>query len=606
MVAPDRARQGADRILGQAESLAHLAKGGTGAIGDDGGGDGGIVAAVMIENILDHLLAPLMLEIDVDIGRLAPVGRDEALEEKAGSLRGDFGDADDIADERIGRRAAPLAQNAARAGELDDMMDGEEIGLVFERADDRELMLDRLRHRLRHAAGIAPARAVLRETAQSLLRRAVEPQGLVGIFVFQALEVEGELREEAARRLDRLRIGAQEPGHLLGRFQMALGMDGEAMAGLAQGHMLANGGHDIQEAPAGGCMVESVVGRQKRRAAGPCQTIGPGEPSLVETVVTGRDGEMDVTWKGGAKRVERAAERFKMIRVLGLEGPQPVGRQKREIEPFAPVQKVASLQKAGALFGPQVPQAQEPAEPTPARPVARIGEDVGRFVGKDEARAGGEGKARFLRRLIGAHDPRHRIAVGKAEPFKAEAFGRDDQFLGLGGAAQKGKGAGNADLGKARRFGPVGGKGHVTLLRSGEEAMHEPDGGMAGQDEVRIEAVPISRQAAMLAKEPEMTAGLVLHAKIVARGLRVLAPPFAGNALRPFGSAHPVERTAPAEGEGRSVGQVETRLDRFGLGKKPQRAQGRSWARVDRGRGLPGHQATSPRDRARCQATSVA
>ncbi len=38
---------------------------------DHGRGDPGAVAAVFLVDVLDHLLAPLMLEIDVDVGRLA-------------------------------------------------------------------------------------------------------------------------------------------------------------------------------------------------------------------------------------------------------------------------------------------------------------------------------------------------------------------------------------------------------------------------------------------------------------------------------------------------------------------------------------------------------
>jgi hypothetical protein len=35
--------------------------------------------------MLDHLLAPLMLEIDVDVGRLAPLLGNEALEQQVAS-----------------------------------------------------------------------------------------------------------------------------------------------------------------------------------------------------------------------------------------------------------------------------------------------------------------------------------------------------------------------------------------------------------------------------------------------------------------------------------------------------------------------------------------
>ena len=78
----------ADGVLGQAEGLADLADGGAAAIGDDGGGDAGMIAPVVLVDVLDHLLAPLVLEIDVDVGRLARVRRDEALEQQVARASG--------------------------------------------------------------------------------------------------------------------------------------------------------------------------------------------------------------------------------------------------------------------------------------------------------------------------------------------------------------------------------------------------------------------------------------------------------------------------------------------------------------------------------------
>ena len=78
--APDRGGERADRVFRQPEDLADLADGGTAAIGDHGSGDAGMGTAVTLVDVLNHLFAPLVLEIDVDIGRLAAVGRDEALE----------------------------------------------------------------------------------------------------------------------------------------------------------------------------------------------------------------------------------------------------------------------------------------------------------------------------------------------------------------------------------------------------------------------------------------------------------------------------------------------------------------------------------------------
>ena len=114
----------------QAERLADLADGRAAAIADHGGGDAGALAPVFAVDVLDHLLAPLVLEIDVDVGRLAPLRRDEALEQQIGALGIDLGDAEAEAHGGIGRRAAALAQDALRAREAHDVVDGEEIGRV--------------------------------------------------------------------------------------------------------------------------------------------------------------------------------------------------------------------------------------------------------------------------------------------------------------------------------------------------------------------------------------------------------------------------------------------------------------------------------------------
>jgi hypothetical protein len=58
---------------------------------------------------LHHLLAPLVLEIDVDVGRFAPFLRKEAGEEKLLLDRIDRSDAEQVAYERIGGRTPALA-----------------------------------------------------------------------------------------------------------------------------------------------------------------------------------------------------------------------------------------------------------------------------------------------------------------------------------------------------------------------------------------------------------------------------------------------------------------------------------------------------------------
>ena len=82
--APDGVGQRGGDVLGQPQRLADVADGAARAVVDDGGADGGAVAAVACVDVLDHLLAPLVLEVDVDVGRLVALLGDEALEQHVG------------------------------------------------------------------------------------------------------------------------------------------------------------------------------------------------------------------------------------------------------------------------------------------------------------------------------------------------------------------------------------------------------------------------------------------------------------------------------------------------------------------------------------------
>ena len=92
--------------------------------------------------MLDHLLAPLVLEIDIDVGRLAAIRGDEALEQEVAVARVDVGDAQAVTDRRIGRRAAALAEDVLAAGITDDVMHGEKVRRVFELRDQRQFMVE--------------------------------------------------------------------------------------------------------------------------------------------------------------------------------------------------------------------------------------------------------------------------------------------------------------------------------------------------------------------------------------------------------------------------------------------------------------------------------
>ena len=79
--APHRLGERGGHVLGQPHRLADLADRHARAVVDHRGGQPGAVAAILAVEMLDHLLAPLVLEIDVDIGRLAAFFGDEPVEQ---------------------------------------------------------------------------------------------------------------------------------------------------------------------------------------------------------------------------------------------------------------------------------------------------------------------------------------------------------------------------------------------------------------------------------------------------------------------------------------------------------------------------------------------
>ena len=81
-VAPGGVVERDDHVVGEAEDLGRLADRRTRAIGRDRARQAGACPSVARVDVLDHLLAPFVLEVDVDVGRLVALGRDEALEQK--------------------------------------------------------------------------------------------------------------------------------------------------------------------------------------------------------------------------------------------------------------------------------------------------------------------------------------------------------------------------------------------------------------------------------------------------------------------------------------------------------------------------------------------
>ena len=113
----DRIGQGVDPVERQAQCLADVTHGGTRPIGDQLGRHAGPFAAIFLVDILNHFFPALMLEVDVDVRGLVPILGNEPLEQDIDPIRVDGRDPQAVADGRVGRRAASLAEDAPGCGQ---------------------------------------------------------------------------------------------------------------------------------------------------------------------------------------------------------------------------------------------------------------------------------------------------------------------------------------------------------------------------------------------------------------------------------------------------------------------------------------------------------
>ncbi len=275
-----------------------------------------------------------MLEIDIDVGRLVARGANEALEQDVDAGRVDRRDAEAVTDDRIGGRAAPLAQDAALPCETHDVVDGQEIAGVVEPLDQLQLVLDQMADLVRNTSSfVIPAKAGIqgsrvrtvaldhrfsggdgrakalssalpRKFFEVLLWRTAVRDHLLGVFIAQFVEAEVAAFDDFEAALDRILTAAKQPRHLLRPFQMALGIGGEAIAGLPDRASFADTGqHVLQRAPLGQ-MVEHVVDRDERQPNRFAESSEAGETPHIVAAIEMVHGEI-----GAAPEVHRDAGR---------------------------------------------------------------------------------------------------------------------------------------------------------------------------------------------------------------------------------------------------------------------------------------------------------
>ena len=280
----------------------------------------------------------------------------------------DLGDAEAEADRGVRRRAAALAEDAARLRVAHDVVDGEEVGRVAEPGDQLELVLDLGAHLVRHAARIAPCGALPGQLLEVLLHAQACGRRVDRVVVAQLVEGKAAGGDDLEAARERLRMAPEQAQDLGRRLQMALGVGCEAQARAIDRRVLADAGQHVLERPALGDVIEDVAGREQRRAA-PCGELGQRrDPGRIVAAVAVLRGEID---RARELRMQaREKSRKRIVRLVRRQGDQDLA--------FGVGQHVREPELALALRGPPLAEGNELGEPA-------IGGAVGR---KAEQRAG--------------------------------------------------------------------------------------------------------------------------------------------------------------------------------------------------------------------------
>src|SRR5579884_1510082 len=121
------AGQAVQLVRRQAQRLAHVADRAARLVGDVGRDERGVLAPVALVDVLEHLLAVLAREVDVDVRQRGQLLVQEAADEQLVANGIDVGQAEHVGDDRASRRAASLGGDALAAGEGHQVPDDEEV-----------------------------------------------------------------------------------------------------------------------------------------------------------------------------------------------------------------------------------------------------------------------------------------------------------------------------------------------------------------------------------------------------------------------------------------------------------------------------------------------
>ncbi|MNK94863.1 hypothetical protein D3C87_1150820 [compost metagenome] len=218
-----------------------------------------MAAPVLLVDVLDDLLAPRVFDVEIDVGRLGPFFRDEALEEQPHAHRVDGGDAETVADDGVCGGTSALAEDIARSAERDDLVHGQEVPAVLQALDDPKFDLELTGDFLGDRA-VALRGARVGKLAQPLGRRLAVRETLGQVTVAQLCKREGASFQDLVGTFHRGRVGGEQGGESRRSQQRVLSVGLEPSAGRMQRKPMPDAGEHVLERPAVWMMVEHLRG----------------------------------------------------------------------------------------------------------------------------------------------------------------------------------------------------------------------------------------------------------------------------------------------------------------------------------------------------------
>ena len=133
---------GVDPRDGQAQGPAHVADRRPGRQRAERADLGHVRHAVFFLDVLNHLAAPLLAEVDVDIGRLAAALIQKTLEQQVVLQRANVAQVQPVGDQRANARTAGRGLNALLAGETDKIPHDQEVVGEAQLVDHPQLAIE--------------------------------------------------------------------------------------------------------------------------------------------------------------------------------------------------------------------------------------------------------------------------------------------------------------------------------------------------------------------------------------------------------------------------------------------------------------------------------